>query len=237
MNRINLRNPKIAATVLLAFLFMGITTTPATANECSANARWISDSWQWHYPRETPNIRTGKRDLYCRNSDFGYLYTSDNRPGQYFVANSGFVRVTKFYPTTCEAVAEYCSRREPGSAESIAAGNTMSNKKPVYCNIGKSSFSYKPNIDYYVFRSYKLSENRRHYRRNYKIIGDYNNRSLQNVQKIRAEGKMEFIMKAPLRELCPHLKNNCNTAEPFVSDLCGRLNENAVFPSSAYTGQ
>lgn len=110
-------------------------------------------------------------------------------------------------------------------------------EKKVYCNIGKSSFSYKPNLDYYVFRSYKLSENRRHFRRNYKIIGDYNNRSLQNAQKIQAGGKMEFIMKAPLRELCPHLKNNCNTAESFVSDLCGRLNENAVLPSSAYTGQ
>lgn len=107
-----------------------------------------------------------------------------------------------------------------------------STKKQVYCALGKAGFIYDPNMDYYVFRSYELKENRRQFRREYKIFSDYKKNSLQRAQKIQREGKMKFIMKAPLKELCPHLKKNCHASEqPFVGDLCGKL-DGPVIPSS-----
>jgi len=98
----------------------------------------------------------------------------------------------------------------------------------VYCDVGKSGFIYNPDMDYYVFRSNELKENRRQFRSKYLILPD-SKRSLQRAQKIQIEGKMKFIMKAPLKELCPYLKKNCHTSEqPFVGDLCGKLDGPAI---------
>lgn len=242
MNGMNIRNPIKVITVLLT-LFIGVAATPIIANECSTYAKSLSNSWYWHYPREAPNSRTGKRDLRCKNNDFGYLYTSDRWPGQYFVTNSAYVRKTKLYPNICSAVAEYCSRNKSGWAGTITGDKPPSNsnipKKPIYCSLGKASWIYDPKIEYYVFRSYKLTPHHStQLRRQYKIFGDYGgNKYQQRAQKIQSGGKMEFIMKAPLMHLCSHLRHNCNTSEPFATQLCGRLDEHAVLPDSAYFGR
>jgi len=84
---------------------------PAAANECKAyGAKYLADTWNWHYPRETPNVRNGNRKLICRNGRRGWLYTRDDIPGQYFVANTSWVRKTRIHDNLCDAVAQYCAQ-------------------------------------------------------------------------------------------------------------------------------
>jgi hypothetical protein len=81
------------------------------ANECKAyGARMLSEGWNWHYPRETPNVRNGNRKLICKNGRQGWLYTRDDIPGQYFVADQNWVKRTRIHNTLCDAVAQYCSQ-------------------------------------------------------------------------------------------------------------------------------
>lgn len=87
-----------------------LATSPASANECKAfGARNLSDTWNWHTPRETPDVRNGNRELRCTNGNRGWLYTRDDIPGQYFVANTNWVQKTRVWDSPCIAVAQYCS--------------------------------------------------------------------------------------------------------------------------------
>ena len=82
----------------------------AAANECGQyGAQRLADAWNWHYPRET-NIRTGNRRLMCNNGRTGWLYTSDQHPGQYFVADDRWARKTGMQTMPCVAVAQYCAQ-------------------------------------------------------------------------------------------------------------------------------
>lgn len=84
--------------------------SPAVANECvQYGAKTLADNWNWHYPRQT-NIRTGNRYLVCNNGRIGWLYTSDEHQGQYFVANEQWVPQTARHTAPCVAVAQYCAQ-------------------------------------------------------------------------------------------------------------------------------
>ncbi len=101
----------VSMTMLLCAIALAMPTTPVSANECRAyGARVLSEGWNWHYPRETPNVRNGNRKLVCKNGRAGWLYTRDDIAGQYFVANTSWVKKTRFHSTLCDAVAQYCAQ-------------------------------------------------------------------------------------------------------------------------------
>ena len=86
-------------------------TSPVSANECKAyGARKLADTWNWHYPRETPKIRNGNRQLLCKNGRQGWLYTRDDIAGQYFVADTSWVNQTRIHDNLCDAVAQFCAQ-------------------------------------------------------------------------------------------------------------------------------
>ena len=83
----------------------------AFANECQAyGARNLQDTWNWHYPRETPKIRNGNRKLTCKNGRKGWLYTRDDIAGQYFIADTNWVKQTRVHNVLCDAVAQFCAQ-------------------------------------------------------------------------------------------------------------------------------
>ncbi|MGK2739839.1 hypothetical protein ACSHT0_03010 [Tepidicaulis sp. LMO-SS28] len=101
---------KFIGLAMCAAMLVGASSS-AIANECSAyGAQSMPGAWNWHYPKETPNVRNGNRKLVCTNGRRGWLYTRDDIAGQYFVADQNWVQQTRVHSTLCDAVAQYCSR-------------------------------------------------------------------------------------------------------------------------------
>jgi len=100
---------KAISTALLVTFSVSAWPQVAAANECQAyGARALPGGWNWHYPKETPNVRNGNRKLICNNGRQGWLYTRDDIPGRYFVADTNWVKQTRIHSTLCDAVAQYC---------------------------------------------------------------------------------------------------------------------------------
>lgn len=98
------------AILVIAATLIGIPNL-ASANECQAyGASSMPGAWNWHYPKETPDVRNGNRKLLCKNGRKGWLYTRDDIAGQYFVSDTGWVKRTRVHDTLCDAVAQYCAQ-------------------------------------------------------------------------------------------------------------------------------
>lgn len=69
----------------------------------------LAKHWNWHYPKATPKIRNGNKELRCADGKAGWLYTRSDIDGKYFVANDKWVKSTPVMSDICSATQEFCT--------------------------------------------------------------------------------------------------------------------------------
>ncbi|TVO73517.1 PDZ domain-containing protein [Sedimenticola selenatireducens] len=92
--------------------WQGYNSGPSTPNIQSCDDQpgvKLGNRWNWHYPRETPKIKNGTKELKCTSGKKGILYTRDDIEGKYFVTNAKYLKVTPVMDEACTAIKRYCN--------------------------------------------------------------------------------------------------------------------------------
>lgn len=98
--------------ILFALLLCGIALgiTPAHAEgKCGNLTLEMNTEWNWHYPKETPNIKTGNALFKCPNGKKGYLYSIADGKREFFATNEKYQQIIPFKNTICDVLVEYCT--------------------------------------------------------------------------------------------------------------------------------
>jgi beta-lactam-binding protein with PASTA domain len=152
-------------------------------------------------------------------------YSCEGLPGSesYWDGNSGSPRCKCKDGHVLRADKKGC---DPKPEKKITVDDApKKSKQHEHCSLGKSGFIYSPKRDYFVFRSNRLNQ---YGSRKYGIVPGYQKEVALGIQR---QGNMTLLMNAPLRDLCPHLRENCSLTSmnhadrSFFGDLCGKWSE------------